>query len=150
MGHLQLRNEGVMAGFSRVYMVGGLGGFDGSDGVNPIEFMILVGNADRQWFEPHYVDLTLKPIGHLRSLVPRRPDDANALLDACMAFAPRYFESCPSLAEVTGALLHAERLDFQYATEGVPAAWVQLREEARPAFAAMNIWQGDLARLKRR
>lgn len=57
-----------MAGYSRLYVVGGLGGFMGADGVNPIEFLVLVGNADRQWLEPHYFDRTIKPIGKLRSL----------------------------------------------------------------------------------
>ena len=28
----------------------------GADGVNPIEFLVLVGDADRQWLEPQYFD----------------------------------------------------------------------------------------------
>ncbi len=55
-----------MAGYSRLYAVGGLGGFMGADGVNPIEFLILVGDADRQWLEPHYFDRSITPIGRLR------------------------------------------------------------------------------------
>ena len=55
-----------MAGFSKIYCVGGLGGFQGADGVNPIFFRILVGNSDRQWLQVHYFDQTIKPIGRLR------------------------------------------------------------------------------------
>ena len=55
-----------MAGYSKLYVVGGLGGFNGYDGVNPIEFLVLVGDADRQWLEPHYFDGSIVPIGRLR------------------------------------------------------------------------------------
>jgi hypothetical protein len=51
-----------VAGFSRLYVVGGLGGFQGADGVNPIEFMVLVGDGSRQWLEPHYFDGSITPI----------------------------------------------------------------------------------------
>lgn len=42
------------------------------------------------------------------------------LLDACIAFAPGYFTGCPTL-----------------------------REEARPHFAAMGIWQAEFTPLHR-
>ena len=58
----------------------------GADGVNPIEFLILVGEADRQWLEPHYVDRSIKPIGKLRVIVPAQSDQPDSLLDACIAF----------------------------------------------------------------
>jgi hypothetical protein len=45
-----------MAGYSKLYCVGGLGGYLGADGINPILFQILIGNADRQWLEVHYFD----------------------------------------------------------------------------------------------
>jgi hypothetical protein len=138
-----------MAGYSKLYAVGGLGGFMGADGINPIEFMVLVGDADRQWLEPHYFDVSITPIGRLRVIVPAGPDHPDALLDACIAFCPRYFRSCPSLAEVEPALRDAERLDFDAHVEAIPEAWDSLREEARPAFAAMKIWQADLAPLVR-
>jgi hypothetical protein len=136
-----------MAGYSRFYVVGGLGGFMGADGVNPIEFLVLVGNADRQWLEPHYFDRTIKPIGKLRVIVPAKPDHPDALLDACIAFCPRYFKSCPSLEKVEAALRDAERLDFNANRQAIPEAWFNLREEARPLLATMNIWQADLVRI---
>lgn len=138
-----------MAGYSKLYVIGGLGGHMGSDGVSPIEFMILVGDADRQWLEARYMDPTIKPMGQLRVIVPAQPDDSDALLDACIAFAPRYFEPCPSLARVMSGLGDAERLDFHAAPEGIPPAWGDLRNEAKIPFSKLNIWQGELVRISR-
>jgi len=137
-----------VAGYSRLYAVGGLGGFMGADGVNPIEFLILVGDADRQWLEPHYFDRSITPIGRLRVIVPARPNDPDSLLDACIAFCPRHFSSCQSLADVESALTDADRLDFDLHPQAIPPAWARLREEARPHFASMNIWQADLVPLE--
>lgn len=133
-----------MAGVSKLFVVGDPGGYMGSDGVNPIHFFVLVGDGDRQWLEPHYVDTAIIPIGQVRSLIPAEPNHADALLDACIAFGPRYFTACPSLAEVRVALQSTERLDFHQGAAAIPRAWARLREEARPLFAAMSIWQADL------
>jgi len=119
----------------------------GADGVNPIEFLVLVGDADRQWLKPHYFDQSIRPIGKLRSIVPVGPDQPDSLLDACIAFCPRYFRKCPSLAAVEAALRDVERLDFDLYPQEVPEAWADLREEARPFFSEMNIWQADLVAL---
>jgi hypothetical protein len=139
-----------MAGYSKLYVIGGQGGFMGADGVNPIEFMVLVGDADRQWLEPHYFDRSIRPIGKLKAIVPAGPDHPDSLLDACMAFCPRYFRDCPSLGEVESALRNAERLDFHARPEAVPTAWAKLREEARPVFAGMSIWRADLVPIEGR
>lgn len=138
-----------MAGYSKLYAVGGPGGFMGADGINPIELLVLVGDADRQWLEPHYFDGSIVPIGRLRVIVPAAPDHPNALLDACIAFCPRGFKSCPSLANVELALRDVERLDFDAQPGAIPEAWASLREEARPLFAAMNVWQADLVPIQR-
>jgi len=103
-----------MAGYSKIYVVGGQGGFLGSDGVNPIEFLLLVGNADRMWIEAQYLDKSIKPIGELKVVVPAEPDPLGSLLDACIAFCPRHFSSCPSLAQVEAVLHDSPRLDFSY------------------------------------
>ena len=136
-----------MAGFSRLYIIGGQGGFMGADGVNPIEAMVLIGDADRQWLEARYFDTSITPIGAVRVIVPAGPDAPDSLLDACIAFFPRYFKSCRSLAEVESALEGVERLDFDARPQDIPPAWAKLREEARPAFAQMGIWKADLVRL---
>lgn len=138
-----------MAGYSRIYVLGGEGGFMGADGVNPIEVLILVGNADRQWLEPHYFDNSIKPLGAVRVIVPTEPDHPDAVLDACLAFCPQRFAACPSLPGVAAQLQGVQRLDFHPDPQGIPAAWGQLRDEARPLFATMPIWQADLAELQR-
>ena len=136
-----------MAGFQTVYVVGGEGGFMGSDGVNPVEFMVLVGYSDRMWYEPHYFDRSIWPIGRIQVTIPSGPSDPNGLLDACLAFCPRYFQACPSLPAVDRALAGVERLDFDAEPKLIPQEWAALRDEARPLFDTMNIWRGELRRV---
>lgn len=121
----------------------------GADGVNPIEFLVLVGDADRQWLEPHYFDRSIKPIGKLRVIIPAGPDQPDSLLDACIAFCPRHFRNCPSLGEVESALRDAERLDFHARPQDIPTAWARLRDEARPLLTDMSIWRADLMPIER-
>lgn len=136
-----------MAGYGSLYVVGGTGGFMGSDGVNPIYFLILVGHGSSMWLEAHYFDPSIEPIGKLTVIIPERPDtsEEDLLLDAVLAFGPSYFASrCPSLTTVTQKLKNTKCLDFNAAPEDVPAEWYALREEARPLLRKMNIWRGDL------
>jgi hypothetical protein len=133
-----------MAGFSKLYVIGGMGGYQGADGVNPIRMQIWVGDADRQWLEPHYVDSTIKPLGAIRSIVPERPNDSVALLDACIVFFPKKFEKCPSMAEATVALEGMTRLDFDQGKEAIPAIWSKLRQEAKPYFNQLPIFEAVL------
>ncbi len=120
----------------------------GADGVNPIEFLVLVGDADRQWLESHYFDNSIVPIGKVRVIIPARPDDPDSLQDACVAFCPRRFSACMSLAEVQSDLTGVDRLDFHLGQSEIPASWFRLREEARSTFSTMNIWQADLQPLR--
>ncbi len=136
-----------MAGFSKIYCVGGLGGFQGADGVNPIFFQILVGNSDRQWLQVHYFDQTIKPIGKIETIIPAGSDNPYALLDACIAFFPSHFQACPALAQVAVSLEFAERLDFHMGTSELPEGWTVLRGEALPIFRTLDIWQADLVPL---
>jgi hypothetical protein len=131
-----------LAGFSKLFVIGGRGGFDVADEVNPIQLQIWVGDSDRQWLEPHYVDVTIKPIGTLRSLVPEGPNHPNSLIDACIAFFPKHFRECPSLTEAVEQLRRVSRLDFD--KHNVPSVWQKLREEARPFFDRLNIFEADL------
>lgn len=131
-----------MAGFSKLYVIGGLGGFQGADGVNPILMQIWVGDGDRQWLEPHYIDHSIKPLGAIKTLVPERPDDPRSLLDACIAFFPRHFQKCASLAEAAILLRDATRLDFD--RSNVPVIWPRLRDEARPHFERLHIFEAVL------
>jgi hypothetical protein len=93
-----------MAGYSKLYVIGGLGGFQGADGVNPIDLQILVGDADRQWLEARYFDKRLKPLGKVRAIIPAAPNDPEALLDAAIAFYPKHFATCPSLHAIESSL----------------------------------------------
>lgn len=134
-----------MAGYSKIYCIGGEGGFLGADGMNPIDFQILVGDGDRQWLEVRYFNRDIKPIGRVRVIIPAGPDHPNSLIDACLAFFPEYFESCPSLAQVIEALGNVSRIDFDL--DGEPFGWSQLREEAKPLFKYLVIYKADLQKI---
>jgi hypothetical protein len=131
-----------MAGYSTIYIFGGEGGFLASDGISPIALQILVGRSDREWLEPHYFDSSIGPMGKLRVIIPSGPDHKDALLDACIAFFSGPFRSCPTFADVEAEVGARERIDFDQG-EG-PASWARLREEARPRFAELNCWRGEL------
>jgi hypothetical protein len=133
-----------MAGFSRLYCIGEPGGFQGADGVNPIWCQILVGDADRQWWEARYFEPAIRPLGNVSVVVPSGPDHVDALLDCCIAFLPHLFAGCPSLAEVRRQADGLERLDFDTDSPGVPAGWNQLRTEAREQYRRLHIWQARL------
>jgi hypothetical protein len=133
-----------VAGYSKIYVIGGQGGFEGADGVNPIRLQIWVGDADRQWLEPYYVDRSIKPLGEIRSIVSARPDDPDSLLDACIAFFPERFERCPSLAAVASELEGFTCLDFDLGTDRIPKIWPRLRMEARPEFKRLHIFEAVL------
>ena len=55
-----------MAGISRIYCIGGSGGFMGSDGVSPIYAQIWQGDGNRQWFEARYFEEGFGPMGKVR------------------------------------------------------------------------------------
>ena len=127
-----------MSGYTRAFYIGGRGGFQGADGINPIDLQILVGDGNRQWLEPIYYSEAYRPIGNIRVIIPEFPDHSNALLDACIAFAPRYFESCPSLSRVSKTLATATRIDFNL--DVAPEGWEALREEASSIFENLPVY----------
>lgn len=133
-----------MAGYSKIYCIGD----DGWDGINPIYFQILVGDADRQWLEPRYFDRRIRPIGRVTVIIPAGPDHPDALIDACVAFSPKYFESCPSLIQVSEVLERKRRIDFHL--DGEPIGWAQLREEARPYFKKITVYEAELNKIQGR
>lgn len=133
-----------MAGFSKLYVIGGLGGFQGADGVNPIQMQIWVGDGNRQWLEPHYVDSSIKPLGAVQVFVPAKPDDPDTLLDACIAFYPQHFEQCPSLKQAAILLENVTHLDFDLGKKDIGSIWPRLRKEARPYFKQLHIFEAVL------
>ena len=136
-----------MAGFSRIYCIGGLGGFMGADGINPILFQILVGDADRQWLEVHYFSRGIRPLRGICSFVPARPDDPNSLLDACILFYPEHFKNSATLTIVEEQLRGVSAIDF-HLNHNVPDEWEKLREETRDDFSKLCIFQADLKRIQ--
>lgn len=133
-----------MAGFSRIYCIGSLGGFEGADGLNKISLQIFVGDGNRQWLEPHYLDENLAPIGNIQKIIPEGPNHPNSLIDACIAFSPSNFNMCPSIPQVNEELMNVDFLDFDAGKEKIPKLWEQLRKEALPHFEKLNIFKADL------
>lgn len=131
-----------MAGYSKIFCIGDLGGFQGADGINPILFQILVGDADRQWYEVIYFNKSIKPIGQIKIIIPENPNNPNALLDSCIAFYPSCFSSCPSLKVLEAKLAKATRLDFDLRRD-IPQEWYQLRKDALPLFKLLNIFEAN-------
>lgn len=136
-----------MGGYSRIYCIGGLGGFQGADGINPILVQIWQGEGNRQWFEARYFEGPAKPLGTVRRIVPAAPDHPDNFLDACIAFFPEAFEACPSLEGVRAEVNGVDLLDFD-SGKGIPSAWKALREEARPAFDDLVVFAADLQPLR--
>ena len=132
-----------MSGFSKAYFVGYPGGFQGADGLNPILFEILVGDASRQWLEPVYVTCKAKPIGQIKKIIPNGPNNPTSILDACIAFCPELFSECPSLETVTKELVNAETRDFDFDIN-VPKDWLQLRAEAQEVIKCLKIYEANL------
>ena len=92
-------------------------------------FIILQSDNGRQALVCLYVDKSLKPLSKIWRIIPCGPNDKNALLDACLAFAPEFFESCESLNEVKSNLPDTDILE-----EKRPEGWEKLREEAHIIF----------------
>ena len=72
------------------------------------------------------------------------PDGSVALLDACIVFFPKHFKQCPSLAEAAVLLEGITRLDFDQGKKAIPMIWPKLREEAKPYFKRLHIFEAVL------
>ena len=147
-----------MAGYSKVYFVGSTGGFMGADSLARPFFQIMVGDGSRQWLEVVYDAASQasvaaaegplaaplpKRMGKVVTIIPAKPDDPVALLDAVIAFFPAFFRDCPTLLAVEAQLSDVEMLDF-HLRENVPAQWEQLRKEALPRFRELGLFHADL------
>lgn len=133
-----------MAGYSKIYCVGE----EGFDGLNPILFQILVGDADRQWLEVNYIHGEANPLKGVTNMVPNSPNDRAALLDACILFYPSYFSGCPSFSKVVEQMKPNHNFDFNGSPELIPAAWEDLRTEARPLFEKLSIFSALLKKVQ--
>ena len=130
---------------SKIYCIGVEGGFMGSDGLRTICLQIPVTESDRHALVAYHLDKRIRPMGRVKVIIPTSSDHRDALIDAFLAFYPEYFESCPSLAQVAEGLANARRIDFHL--DGEPTGWAQLREEARPLFKKMIIYEASLNKI---
>ena len=130
---------------SKIYCIGVEGGFMGSDGLREIHLQILVTEGSRQALVAYHLDKHIRPMGRVKVIIPAGPNHPDALIDACIAFFPKHFESCPSLVQIAERLAKASRIDFDL--DGEPTGWAQLREEARPFFKKMVIYEGVLNKI---
>lgn len=129
----------MSAGYSRVMIVAVRErNAWGYDEIVP-QLLLLIGEGNRQWIEARH--FWGEPDGepHPRVLIPEGPDCPDMLFDACLAFMPEYFASCPSYTEVKPFLATATGLDFNMDHENIPSAWDKWREEARPLFSELLI-----------
>ena len=132
-----------MAGFKKVYIFGGSGGFMGADGVNPIAMQIWVGVSDGKWFEAHYFDKSIKPISGIKSMIPKKSDEYFNLLESTIIFAPIFYEKCKTLAIVKS---HFKRLSKKRIIMNTdePEVWDDMTNEAQPIFDKLNIFQANI------
>jgi len=93
-----------------------------------ISLVILRGDGGRIWYESSGPK---KSIGHVKIIIPRGPYDSNQILDALIAFGPKYFQDCKSLEIVKKKLKNVKRLDFDLHLDEIPTEWESLREEAQ-------------------
>ena len=133
-----------MAGYSKIFLIGELGGFEGVDGINSISLEILVGEGNRQWLEVVYFDKNIKSIGHINKIIPEEPNNENMLLDACIAFFPDYFKDCSNIKNIKDKLSNFSILDFDLEKDQIPKEWFLLREEARSYFEKLNIFAAEI------
>ena len=144
-----------MAGFEHIYFLGGSGGFQGIDGINPITLMILVGRGNRFWLEPVYMPVPKNktrtivypqhPIGKIKAIIPMQDNHSNALIDSCLAFAPELFDKCNSMKKVSEQVGTKTKLDFDLRPQEIPDCWGELRREATPIFEKeVRIFRGEI------
>jgi len=137
-----------MAGFFKIYILGGSGGFLGSDGVNPIALQILVGTADREWLEPKYFDENLSSISGITHVVPQRPINDENIIDGLIIFAPQLFlKDCDLLSD---AYKYFEKLGQKRIDMGKdrPDFWSDLIDQAKPTFDNLKLFKANIEDLR--
>ena len=137
-----------MAGFYKIYMVGGSGGFLGADGINPIGFQILVGTSSREWLEPKYFDKKIKSISGITHMVPKSPIDDESIIDGLIIFAPKLFEeSCDLMKK---AHKYFDKLGKKHIDMGKdePEFWNELILQAKPTFYNIKLYKADIEDLR--
>jgi len=137
-----------MAGFYKIYMVGGSGGFLGADGINPIAFQILIGTSSREWLEPNYFDKEFNSISGITHMIPKGPINDDNIIDGLIIFAPQLFEeSCDLLkdAHMHFDKLGKKRIDM---SEDQPAFWNDLVSQAKSRFDNLKLYRANIEDLR--
>ena len=137
-----------MAGYFKIYMIGGSGGFLGSDGINPIKLQILVGTSDRQWLEPKYFDDELQSIFGITHMIPSSPVNDQNIIDGLIVFAPDLFiKSCPLIDDAYKYFddLGKKRIDMG---KDQPEFWGELVQQAQLTFDNIKLYKADIEDLR--
>ena len=90
-----------MAGYERIYLFGGVGGYMGTDGINPIAMQIWVKWGSRKMLEAQYFVDSFQPIAGIKSFLPKKNDEELNLLEATILFAPQFYITKCDLMEIT-------------------------------------------------
>ena len=137
-----------MAGFNKIYMVGGSGGFLGADGINPIAFQILIGNSSREWLEPKYFDKKFNSISGITHIVPFNPTDDENIIDGIIIFPQLFEEKCSTIKKGTCLFfdkLGKTRIDM---SEDQPDFWNDLIIQAKPTFKNLKLYKANIEDLR--
>lgn len=127
-----------MAEFNKAYVVSKSGQIKDKEGNTHIDAIILEGYAGKNWLEiadPYRTD-DIK----ITTLVPTGPLDKNKLIDACMCYLPSVFSGNKMYAAMMEKIDSGTFIDFDSHTN-VPKEWSAVREEVRPLFDALLIYE---------
>ena len=129
-------------------MVGGSGGFLGSDGINPIALQILIGTSSREWLEPKYFDEKFSSISGITHIVPKNPINDDNIINGLIIFAPQLFEKNCDLLK--NAIIYFEKLGKKRIdmSKDEPEFWTDLIIQAKPIFESLKLFRADIENLR--
>jgi len=132
----------MAAEYVKILLVGKKAGTEKTSGINSIDVAILIGEGNREWLEAMRAasKRPVKPVWKIDVIIPDPVNYSNCIIDACMAFAPHLFKECPELDNVAKQIGNASRIDFTEEDQ-IPKSWNKLREQARPIFEKMSIFE---------
>jgi hypothetical protein len=137
-----------MAGFSKIYIIGGSGGFLGSDGVNPIIVQILVGRSDGEWLEVNYLDPKYDSLCGIKKIIPRKAVDDDTILEGLLIFTPWLFiEKCDLMINLKNYFKKLGRKNINLHKD-VPSFWDDLLIQAEPIFKEIKLFSADIKDLR--
>jgi len=108
---------------------------------------IFLDGSDRMWLKAKYFDISIKPIGKIKILIPNGPFDPDMILEALLVFAPVIFESCPTIKIIKDKLKDKQKLQLD-GSEVIPTEWNILLQEAKMFFNKNISIQNDIIKIK--